>query len=180
MPDIRRIFVEKKLGFSVEADHLLRDLTATLGIASLQQVRILARYDVEGLSDDEYRAALWTIFSEPPVDAVYEEEFNVATEDTVFAVEYLPGQYDQRADSTSQCLMLLCQGSRPAVACSKVFVFKGALTPEQTEKIKSYLINPVDSREASLLKPSTLNPPLPEPETVPILTGFNAADGTGL
>ncbi|MDR1841258.1 MAG: phosphoribosylformylglycinamidine synthase, partial [Holophagales bacterium] len=184
MPAIRRIFVEKKPEYAVEASHLLHDVTSCLGISSLERARILVRYDVEGLSDADYSKAIWTVFAERPLDILSEENFPVEATESVLAVEYLPGQYDQRADSAAQCLKLICHGgtltSSSKVACSKVYVFKGALTPEQLGKIKKYLINPVDSREALLSKPSTLNPLLPEPEAVCVLEGFTEADDAGL
>ena len=180
MTVIRRIFVEKKSEFAADAGHLLHDLKNILGITSLEQVRILVRYDVEGLSDADYRAALWTVFGEPPLDVIYENDFPVGQLESLLAVEYLPGQYDQRADSASQCLKLLSPASSPTVVCSKVFVLKGALRQEHIEKIKKYLINPVDSREAALTKPATLNPTLPEPSAVPVITGFTIADDTVL
>ncbi|MDR0499485.1 MAG: phosphoribosylformylglycinamidine synthase [Holophagales bacterium] len=180
MSAIRRIFVEKKPEFAVDAAHLLHDLKNILGISSLEQVRTLVRYDVEGLSDTDYQAVLWTVFAEPPLDVVYEDEFSAKPSESVLALEYLPGQYDQRADSAAQCLKLLCPGVRPTVVCSKVFVFKGALTAEHLGKIKKHLVNPVDSREAVLEKPSTLNPILPESSAVSVMTGFTSADDTGL
>ncbi|MCL1893755.1 MAG: phosphoribosylformylglycinamidine synthase [Holophagaceae bacterium] len=180
MSTIRRIYVEKKPEFAIDANHLHDVLTGFLGINSLEAVRVLVRYDVEGLTDSDYQVALWTVFAEPPVDIVYEESFPEVSGQLILAIEYLPGQYDQRADSATQCLQLLCQGSRPIVACSKVYVFEGSISPEQEKKIKTFLINPVDSREASLLKPSTLNPQLPEPGEVPVLIGFSNADATGL
>jgi len=185
MSAIRRIFVEKKPEYAVEAGHLLHDLVGVLGVPQVQGVRILVRYDAEGLSDADYSAALWTIFAEPPLDVVYEEDPALSPDETVLAVEYLPGQYDQRADSAAQCLRLLRQGKdtgalSPKVVCSKVYVLKGALGAEQIGKIKKYLINPVDSREAALAKPSTLSPALPEPDAVGVLDSFLEADEAGL
>ncbi|MDR2697915.1 MAG: phosphoribosylformylglycinamidine synthase [Holophagales bacterium] len=180
MTVIRRIFVEKKPEFAADASHLLHDLKNILGISPLEQARIIVRYDVEGLPDADYRAALWTVFAEPPLDMIYEEEFSVGPLEFLLAVEYLPGQYDQRADSAAQCLKLISPAVSPTVVCSKVFVLKGALTPEHIDKIKKYLINPVDSREATLAKPSTLNPTLPKPGAVPVITGFTSADDVGL
>ncbi|MDR2561815.1 MAG: phosphoribosylformylglycinamidine synthase, partial [Holophagales bacterium] len=167
--------VEKKPEFAVEADRLFNDLKHIVGIPTLEGVRILARYDVEGLSDDGYSNSLWTIFAEKPVDVVYEEELTIDPTENVISVEYLPGQYDQRADSAEQCLQLLCRGVRPTVACSQVFVLKGALTDEELAKIRRYLINPVDSREAAATKPATLKPLLPEPSSVPVINGFISA-----
>jgi len=185
MSAIRRIFVEKKPEYAVEACHLLHDLVGVLGVPQVQGARILVRYDVEGLSDTDHSAALWTIFAEPPLDVVYEECPALSPDDTVLAVEYLPGQYDQRADSAAQCLRLLRHGKdtdtwSPKVACSKVYVLKGALGAEQIGRIKKYLINPVDSREAALAKPSTLSPALQEPDAVVALGGFLEADEAGL
>jgi phosphoribosylformylglycinamidine synthase len=183
MSAIRRVFVEKKSEYAIEAERLLRDLVGVLGVPQMQRVRILVRYDVEGMSDADYSAALWTIFAEPPLDVVYEENFDLLPNEVALAVEYLPGQYDQRADSAAQCIRLLRSGDGSAeaiVACSKVYVFEGALAAGQVEKIKKYLINPVDSREAALAKPFTLDPALPEPEAVKALEGFLDADEAGL
>jgi len=180
MHPIRRIYVEKKLEFAVEASRLLHDLKYILGIATLEGVRVLARYDVEGLSDDGYSESLWTIFAEKPVDVVFEEELIAGPTESVICVEYLPGQYDQRADSAEQCLQLLCRGARPTVACSQVFVLKGALADDELSKIRRYLINPVDSREAAAAKPATLKPLLPEPSAVPVINGFINAGESGL
>ncbi|WP_306597767.1 phosphoribosylformylglycinamidine synthase [Geothrix sp. 21YS21S-2] len=173
MPDIRRLFVEKKPEFAVEAEKLRHDLREQLGITGLEGVRLAARYDVEGLSAAHLEAARWTVFAEPPVDAVFDEELPVGPEETALAVEYLPGQYDQRADSAAQCLQLLSHGARPAVAGAHVFVFRGALAPGDMDRIRGFLINPVDSREASWHKPATLTPVLPEPAAVAVLDGFN-------
>ena len=180
MPLIRRLFVEKKPEFAVEAHHLLHDLRENLGLQALEELRLIVRYDVEGLGDAEYEAARWTVFAEPPVDALFEEQLPLAGDERALAVEYLPGQYDQRADSAAQCLQLLSHGVRPTVACARVYVLKGALGPDDFERVRAYLVNPVDSRAAAAQKPSTLNPALPEPEEVRVLAGFNAADEAGL
>lgn len=169
---IRRLFVEKRPEFDVEAEGLLNDLKESLGIRSLKKVRILNRYDVSGLSDEEYEKARITIFSEPAVDIVYDESKDIAENDRVFAVEYLPGQYDQRADSASQCMQILTGKERPDVLSAKVIILNGDISDDEFKRIKSYCINPVDSREASLLKPECLDIKLKEPEDVQILDGF--------
>ena len=176
MPPIRRLFVEKKPEFAVEARHILHDLKENLGIAALENLRLIVRYDVEGLGDAEFEAARWTVFAEPPVDALFDEELPLAGDERALAVEYLPGQYDQRADSAAQCLQLLSHGLRPTVACARVYVLKGSLDLETVAKVRGYLVNPVDSREATAAKPTTLNPALPEPEEVKVMVGFNGAD----
>ena len=150
---VTRVFVEKKQGFNIEAQQLLADLKGNLGVQGLEEVRILNRYDVSGLSPEQFEAAARTILSEPNMDAVYGEDFSLPGEYRVFATEYLPGQYDQRADSAAQCVQLLTQGERPAVATAKVIGLKGQVTEEDFEKVKHYLINPVESREASRKSP---------------------------
>ena len=153
---VTRVFVEKKQGFNIEAQQMLADLKGNLGLRGLEEVRILNRYDVSGLSEEQFGAAARTILSEPTMDAVYGEDFRLPGEYQVFAMEYLPGQYDQRADSAAQCVQLLTQGERPAVATAKVIGLKGQVSAEEFEKVKHYLINPVESREASMEKPATL------------------------
>jgi phosphoribosylformylglycinamidine synthase len=180
MPHIRRLFAEKKPAFAVEARHLLHDLRENLGVAALEGVRLAVRYDVEGLGEAELQAARWTVFAEPPVDELCEETLPLAPDERALAVEYLPGQYDQRADSAAQCLQLLSHGARPKVACARVYVLKGALGEAELQRIREYLINPVDSREAAAAKPETLDPAAPPPDDVEILTGFTAEDEAGL
>ena len=178
---IRRLFVEKKPAFAVEARHLLHDLRENLGLAALESVRLVIRYDVEGLSDEAFEAARWTVFAEPPVDEVFEESLPLGAEETAFTLEVLlPGQYDQRADSATQCLQLLSHGARPTVACGRAYIPGGALTAEDIARAKAYLVNPVDSREANPTKPATLKPMLPAPLDVPLLEGFTTADAAGL
>ncbi|MGE5328293.1 MAG: phosphoribosylformylglycinamidine synthase [Deltaproteobacteria bacterium] len=174
--NVRRVFVEKKEGFDVEARGLFHDLKGNLGVKGLKSIRILNRYDISGISDEVYQTALKTIFSEPPVDLVYDEEFKISGDEKVFAVEYLPGQYDQRADSASQCIQIIMQGDRPNVKVSKVIVLKGEVAVEEIAKIKEYIINPVESREAVLEKPRTLENEAVIPEDVKILEGFNNLD----
>ena len=173
---VTRVFVEKKQGFNIEAQQLLADLKGNLGVQGLEEVRILNRYDVSGLSPEQFEAAARTILSEPNMDAVYGEDFSLPGEYRVFATEYLPGQYDQRADSAAQCVQLLTQGERPAVATAKVIGLKGQVTEEDFEKVKHYLINPVESREASQEKPATLEMQVQVPPDVARVTGFTQWD----
>ncbi len=169
---IKRLFVEKKPGCNVEAMHLLTDIRQNLGIANLSGVRILNRYDIEGISEKDYESAKNTIFSEPPVDFVYEETAPFAEDESVFATEYLPGQYDQRADSAMQCIQLISQAEKPTIAVAKVYALQGNLSGEEIVKIKNYCINPVDSRQASLDKPESLAMRMEYPEDVKAFEGF--------
>ncbi|NLK97368.1 MAG: phosphoribosylformylglycinamidine synthase [Epulopiscium sp.] len=172
MNHVRRIFVQKKSGFDVEAKHLYADLKENLLINALEDVRIVHRYDIEGIDEEAYNQARTTIFSEPPVDMVYDEELPVGDDERVFAVEYLPGQYDQRADSAAQCIQILTRKEKPVIRTAKVVCLKGNITDEQFDAIKNYCINTIDSREASLEKPKTLDMQLSIPEEVETLTGF--------
>ena len=180
MPLIRRLFVEKKPAFAVEARHLLHDLKENLGVPRLTGVRLVVRYDVEGLGETDFEAARWTVFAEPPVDEVHDDVLPLDPAEHALAVEYLPGQYDQRADSAAQCLQLLSHGARPLVATARVYVLKGACSEEDLGRIRAYLVNPVDSREAAAARPVTLNPPAPLPQDVAVLNGFITADEAGL
>ena len=143
---VRRIFVEKKPAYAVKAGELREELESYLGIDTVENVRVLIRYDIENLSEETYGKALVTIFSEPPVDEVYEEEFPKNPGDLVFSVEYLPGQFDQRADSAEQCVKLLKEDEEPVIRSATTYVITAALTPEQEKAIKAFCINPVDSR----------------------------------
>lgn len=172
MSQVKRIFVEKKDGFNVEAKQILWDLRHNLGVRSLTNLRFANRYDVAGLTDEEFAKAKVTVFSEPNQDTVYDEEYPVDKDWKVFAMEYLPGQYDQRADSASQCVQLLTAGERPQVISAKVVSLEGDITDEEFEKIKSYMINPVESRVASLEKPESLDIPVEVPENVARITDF--------
>lgn len=168
---IYRVFVEKKPGLAPEAAALLSDCREFLGIDNLKAIRILNRYDVENISEDLFLRARGTVFSEPQLDLVTEEaELNGA--DFIFAVEPLPGQFDQRADSAAQCIQLLQPGDRPTVRTAKVYLLYGALTEAEISRIKAYVINPVESREASLEKPETLNIAYPTPADIEIVEGF--------
>lgn len=173
---VTRVFVEKKKGFDVEAAGLLSDLRGNLGIPGVQEVRILNRYDVSGLDPEQFQAAVRTVLSEPPMDHVYGEDFTLPAEYRVFATEYLPGQYDQRADSAAQCMQLLTQGERPAVLSAKVIGIKGAVSDAEFEKIQRYLVNPVESRLASFEKPETLELSADVPPDVARVIGFTEWD----
>ncbi|MGE4483623.1 MAG: phosphoribosylformylglycinamidine synthase [Oscillospiraceae bacterium] len=173
MQKVYRCFTEKKSGFDVEAGGLLRELTQDLGIVSLTGLRILNRYDSEGLSAEVYEKARGAVFSEPQTDTVYDEALPVFDgEHRVLAVEALPGQYDQRADSCAQCIQIMTCLDRPAVRTAKVYVLFGDISDLEMEKIKAYLINPVESREAGMKKPETLVQTNPEPAPVNTLDGF--------
>ena len=173
---VTRVFVEKKKGFDIEASQMRADLKHNLGISGIEEVRILNRYDVSGLSGEQFAAASRTILSEPNMDSVYGEDFSLPAEYRAFAMEYLPGQYDQRADSAAQCVQLLTQGERPAVLTAKVVGVKGAVSEEEFEKIKAYLVNPVESRVASMEKPETLDLEAEVPADVARVTGFISWD----
>ncbi|MCB6342291.1 phosphoribosylformylglycinamidine synthase [Enterocloster lavalensis] len=172
---VRRIFVEKKPAYAVKAGELREELESYLGIDTVENVRVLIRYDIENLSEETYGKALVTIFSEPPVDEVYEEEFPKNPGDLVFSVEYLPGQFDQRADSAEQCVKLLKEDEEPVIRSATTYVITAALTPEQEKAIKGFCINPVDSREAGEDKPSTLVAEFEVPEDIKTFEGFAAA-----
>ena len=169
---VTRVFVEKRKGFDVEARHMMADLRDNLGLKAIEDLRILNRYDVSGLSGEEFEAAARTILSEPNVDNVYDENYTVGGDYKVFATEYLPGQYDQRADSASQCVQLLTQGERPQVAYAKVIAVKGDLSEEEMDRIKNYIVNPVESRLASMEKPESLDMKIEYPADVKRVTGM--------
>ena len=172
MADIKRIYVEKKKGYDIEAGHLYADIKENLGIDGLKGLRILYRYDIEGISEDAYEKAKKTIFSEPPVDIIHEEKYELAADEKAFGMEYLPGQYDQRADSAMQCIQIITGDDSTLINCAKVFVLKGSLSDSDVDKVKSYCINPVDSREAAAQKPETLKMQLTVPEDVAVVKGF--------
>ena len=169
---VRRIFVEKKPAYAVKAGELREELENYLGIHNVKNVRVLIRYDIENLSEETYKKALVTIFSEPPVDLVYEEEFTRNPGDLVFSVEYLPGQFDQRADSAEQCVKLLKEDEEPVIRSATTYVITAPLTAEQEEAIKSFCINPVDSRQADEEKPETLVTEFEVPEDILYFDGF--------
>ncbi|MBQ8636776.1 MAG: phosphoribosylformylglycinamidine synthase [Clostridia bacterium] len=169
---VRRIYVEKKTGFDIEAKGVLQDLRENLSLDTLANVRVLNRYDVSGISDEEYARARELIFSEPPVDNAYDEVIEISKDDKVFAVEFLPGQFDQRAASCEECISILTEKDRPSVRSAKLYILSGNITDSDLEKIKTYLINPVEAREASLEKPATLEMVTDVPADVETVIGF--------
>ncbi|WP_338912683.1 phosphoribosylformylglycinamidine synthase [Clostridium perfringens] len=179
MSGIRMVFVEKKAGFNVESQILLKDFKDNLGIEALEDVRVLNKYILGDMEEEQYVRTVNTILSEAPVDRVYEENFEIGQDEIAFGVEYLPGQYDQRADSASECIMLLTEEEKVPVKSSKVIILKGSLNEEEIKKIKSYYINPVDSREVSPLS-KVLEENLEEPNEVQVLDGFLDLNEEGL
>ncbi len=171
---VYRIYVEKKKEYAHEASKLFSEATELLGITSLEEVRVLNRYDAEDMDSDLFESAIRTVFSEPQVD-IASREVDLSGY-TVFAVEYLPGQFDQRADSAAQCIQIISQGERPLIRSATVYALKGDLKPEELEEIKKYVINPVEAREASLEIPETLKTDYEIPETVDTLEGFREMD----
>ncbi|MBQ9740437.1 MAG: phosphoribosylformylglycinamidine synthase, partial [Kiritimatiellae bacterium] len=169
---VYRIYVEKREGLTVEADALKSDIVSFLGIKSLTGVRVQNRYDVENIEPELFEYATTTVFSEPQVDVTY-RELTANEGDIVFAVEYLPGQYDQRADSASQCIQIISQGMRPVVQTARVYILSGSLTDEELAAIKKYVINPVEAREAALETKETLTVVYDTPADVAVLEGFN-------
>ena len=175
---VYRVFAEKKRELANEAKSLLADVNGLLGITSLKDVRVINRYDAENISAELFERAKTTVFSEPQLDIVSEEvDLSGAT---VFAVEFLPGQFDQRADSAAQCIQILSQGDRPTVSTAKVYALYGDLTEDEVREIKKYVINPVEAREATLEKPATLEREYTVPTEVQTLDGFTALDRAGL
>ncbi|EHK2441138.1 phosphoribosylformylglycinamidine synthase [Clostridium perfringens] len=179
MSGIRMVFVEKKAGFNVESQILLKDFKDNLGIEALEDVRVLNKYILGDMEEEQYVRTVNTILSEAQVDRVYEENFEIGQDEIAFGVEYLPGQYDQRADSASECIMLLTEEEKVPVKSSKVIILKGNLNEEEIKKIKSYYINPVDSREVSQLS-KVLEENLEEPNEVQVLDGFLDLNEEGL
>ena len=173
---VRRVFVEKKEAYAVKAKELQEEIQSYLGIQTVTGVRVLIRYDVENISDDTFEKACHTVFSEPPVDILYLEEFPQEETDAVFGVEYLPGQFDQRADSAVQCVQFLNSSEEPVIRTATVYVVEGSVTEEELAAIKAFCINPVDSRETDMEKPETLVTVFEEPEEVKIFDGFCGMD----
>ncbi|MBQ4522794.1 MAG: phosphoribosylformylglycinamidine synthase [Lachnospiraceae bacterium] len=171
MSNVKRIYVEKKTDYVVKAKELLEEVKSYLGI-DVKEARVLVRYDIENLSDETYKKALGTVFSEPPIDILYEEEISVSEDEVVFSVEYLPGQFDQRADSAEQCVKLLNEKEEPVIKTATTYVLKGNMSQDDVERIKAYCINPVDSRQAKEEKPETLVSDFKEPDDVLIFDGF--------
>ena len=172
MSGVKRVFVEKKEPFAVKAKELYDEITGYLNIKSVTNVRQLIRYDIENLSQDTYKKALTTVFSEPPVDDVYEMELAYPNDSFVFSVEFLPGQFDQRADSAEQCVKFLNENELPVIKTAVTYVIEGTLTDEDKIKIKELCINPVDSREADSKIPNTLFTEFKVPDDVKILDEF--------
>ncbi|MDM0489236.1 phosphoribosylformylglycinamidine synthase [Clostridium perfringens] len=179
MSGIRMVFVEKKAGFNVESQILLKDFKDNLGIEALEDVRVLNKYILGDMEEEQYIRTVNTILSEAPVDRVYEENFEIGQDEIAFGVEYLPGQYDQRADSASECIMLLTEEEKVPVKSSEIIILKGNLNEEEIRKIKSYYINPVDSREVSPLS-KVLEENLEKPNEVQVLNGFLNLNEEGL
>lgn len=176
---VSRVYVEKKPGFDGEAQQLLSELTSILGIGQLRGLRLVNRYDVEGISDELFAQCVPTVFSEPQSD-IATTEMPETRGAHVFAVEYLPGQFDQRADSASECIQLISCGERPEVRSAKVYLLEGELTEADVEAIKRYVINPIEAREASLDVRSTLHMAQPVPAMVETVEGFLDLDEAGL
>ena len=172
MSNVRRVYVEKKPAYAVQAKELKHEISSYLGIKSATNVRVLIRYDVENISDEVFEKACRTVFAEPPVDDLYLEKFEAAEGARIFSVEYLPGQFDQRADSAVQCVQFLDGDSQPIIRSATTYVIEGNVTDEEFDAIKHHCINPVDSRETGLEKPETLVTVFPEPEDVKLFDGF--------
>ena len=172
MSNVRRVYVEKKPSFAVKAKELKHEISSYLGIQTVTNVRELIRYDVENISDDVFEKACHTVFAEPPVDDLYLEKFEAADGAHVFSVEFLPGQFDQRADSAVQCVQFLDENAQPIIRSATTYVIKGDITEEEFEAIRNHCINPVDSRETGLQKPETLVTEFKDPEDVKIFDGF--------
>ena len=173
MSKVRRVYVEKKAPYAVKAKELKHEISSYLGIKTVTGVRVLVRYDVEDISEETYKQSLVTVFSEPPVDTLYEEAFPYdAVNDRVFSVEFLPGQFDQRADSAVQCVKFLKEDEEPVIKSATTYIIEGKITDEEFESIKSFSINPVDSRETGLEKPETLVTLFDDPADVIIFDGF--------
>ena len=171
MSSVKRIYVEKKKEFAVKETELKEELKSYLGIAGLEEVRIYIRYDVENISDEIFEKACHTIFSEPPVDVLTMENIEIPANGKVFSVEYLPGQYDQRADSAVQCVQFLKEDENPIIRTAITYVVIGDISEEEFAKIKNHCINPVDSRETDMVKPKTLVTEYSDPADVKIFDG---------
>ena len=172
MSNVRRVYVEKKPSFAVKAKELKHEISSYLGIQTVTNVRELIRYDVENISDDVFEKACHTVFAEPPVDDLYLEKFEAADGAHIFSGEFLPGQFDQRADSAVQCVQFLDENAQPIIRSATTYVIEGDITEEEFEAIKNHCINPVDSRETGLQKPETLVTEFKDPEDVKIFDGF--------
>ncbi|MFU2421907.1 MAG: phosphoribosylformylglycinamidine synthase [Bacteroides sp.] len=180
MEKVRRIYVEKKEPFAVKAKELHEDLKSYLGMEGVEKVRELIRYDVENISDETFEKACHSVFAEPPVDDLYREELPLQEGDRVFGVEFLPGQFDQRADSAVQCVRFLKEDEEPIIRTAVIYVISGKITDDEFAKIRAYCINPVDSRETDMEKPVTLIQEFAEPADVKILDGFSSMEENAL
>ena len=180
MSSVKRVYVEKKPDFAVQAKDLKHEIHSYLGIKEVTSVRVLIRYDVEHISDEVFEKACNTVFSEPPVDVLYRENFPVAPDSRVFSVEYLPGQFDQRADSAVQCVKFLNEEEEPIIRSATTYVIEGSISDGEFEAVKNHCINPVDSRETGMEKPETLVTRFEEPEDVKIFDGFKEMPETAL
>lgn len=176
MSNVRRVYVEKKPEFAVQAKSLRHEIKRYLGIVAVSAVRVLIRYDVENISDMTFEKACNGVFSEPPVDVLYKEAFPMAEENRVFSVEFLPGQFDQRADSAEQCVQFIKEDEKPVIKTATTYVIEGSITDAEFEAIKNHCINPVDSRETKMEKPETLVTVFEEPEDVAVFTGLQGMD----
>lgn len=172
MDGVKRIFVEKKEPFAVKAKELQEEIVSFLRVESVKKVRIFMRYDVENISEEVFEKACKSVFSEPPVDILYRETIEIPAEAKIFSVEYLPGQFDQRADSAVQCIRFLREEEEPVIRTATTYLLEGTITKEEFDKIKSYCINPVDSREIDMQKPQTLVAQFEDPASVKIMEGF--------
>lgn len=172
MSSVKRIYVEKKKPYAVKAKELKEEISSYLGINSVSAVRVLIRYDIENLSDETYKKACEAVFSEPPIDDLYEESFEAGENTRIFSVEYLPGQFDQRADSAEQCVRFLNEDEEPVIKSATTYVIEGNITDDEFDRIKSFCINPVDSRETDMLKPDTLVTEFEEPADVLVFDRF--------
>ena len=180
MSSVKRVYVEKKQDFAVQAKELKSEIEGYLGIKDVTGVRVLIRYDVENISDEVFEKACTCVFSEPPVDDLFRETFEMAENAKAFSVEYLPGQFDQRADSAVQCVQFLKEDENPIIHSATTYVIEGDISDEELEAIKNHCINPVDSREAEAAKPETLVTKFEEPDDVKIFDGFVDMEETAL
>ena len=170
MGNVRRVYVEKKSDFAIAARELQHEIGSYLGISGVSSVRVLTRYDVENISEDSFEKACHTVFAEPPVDSLYLEEFPVSPDARIFSVEYLPGQFDQRADSAVQCVQFLKEDEEPVIRSATTYIIEGKISDGEFESIKEHCINPVDSRETGLDKPKTLTTKFGAPEEKKTIT----------
>ena len=177
---VRRVFVEKKPEYAVKARELREEIESYLNIGTVNAVRVLIRYDVENISEDVFETACRTVFSEPPVDELYREEIEIPEDARLFSVEYLPGQFDQRADSAVQCIRFLKEDEEPVIRTAVTYMILGQISEDEFSRIRAYCINPVDSRETGEEKPDTLVAQFQEPADVAVLEGFGQMEETKL